>query len=406
MTEDKPIFILHGSGSLLNRGCEAILKSTIAIMEREFGPCRFVNYPPYHLKTEDLEDCGSNVINAVPGERIFPNRNWFDFHIRKRLFMFTLTRQISGFQKQAFKSFLPHSTASLAIGGDNFSLDYGVPWTQFAINRATLRCCKPLIIWGASVGPFSKNPKFERFATSELKKVSLICARESETVSYLDSLGISDNVRLIADPAFVLEPHEVDLSNSELDIIKESCIGINMSYLIGKYWQGSGSWLDCATDNIKSILENTDSSVLLVPHVVQPRNNDYHFMKQIISRLKPYNKRLAILDPALDCQEIKWIISKLRIFVGARTHATIAALSSNVPAISIGYSMKAQGINKDVFGHLDWLVPFEQLEGNMLTNAVKRLLEAESVVREHLSEHMPVYKEKAWNAAKLIKEVI
>jgi len=406
MTGEKPLFILHGSGSILNRGCEAILKSTIVIMEREFGACRFVYSPPYHLEAEELGDCGSNVINAVPGERVFPNKDWFAFHVRKRLFMNSITRRMFGSRKEVFEPYLPQSTASLAIGGDNYSLDYGVPWTQFATNRATLRCGKPLVIWGASVGPFSKNPKFERFAASELKKVTLICARESETVAYLDSLGITDNVRLVADPAFVLQPREVDLSNLELDIVEEPCMGINMSYLIGKYWQGSESWLDCATENVKAVLENTDLSVLLVAHVVQPRNNDYNFMRQMMSRLKSYNKRLAILGPTYDCREIKWIISKLRAFVGARTHATIAALSSNVPTISIGYSMKARGINKDIFGHLDWLVPFEKLQGNTLSDVVKRLLESESAVRKHLSECMPHYKQKAWNAAKLIKGII
>lgn len=38
------------------------------------------------------------------------------------------------------------------------------------------------------------------------------------------------------------------------------------------------------------------------------------------------------------------------MFIGARTHATIAAYSSCVPTLVVGYSIKARGIAKDLFG--------------------------------------------------------
>ena len=406
MTVGKPLFILYGNGSILNRGCEAILRSTVQILQEEFSPCRFINSPPCYVELEELGDLGRDVVHVVPPKRIFPGKNWFIFYMRKRLFMYEIRRRIFGTKREVFEPYLPESTATLAIGGDNYSLDYGVPWTHFAINRAPLRCGKPLVIWGASVGPFDRNPKFERFAAAELSKVTLICARESETLAYLKRLGISHNVRLVSDPAFVLEPREVNLDKAELEIIKKPCIGINMSFLIGKYWKGSRSWLDCATKNVKNVLETTGLPILFVPHVVQRHNNDYHFMKQIMVRLNPYSDRMAILSPEYNCQEIKWVISKLTAFIGARTHSTIAALSSNVPTISIGYSMKARGINKDIFGHLDWLVPFEKLEGETLSNVTKRLLKSETSVRKYLASCMPAYKQRARNAAKYVKEII
>jgi len=405
MAEVKPLFILYGNGSILNRGCEAILRSTMEILQTAFGPCRFVNSPPRHLEPEELGDVGNDVVHTVPAKRVFPGKSWFTFHIRKRAFLFKPTRRILGAKSEAFDPYLAEATAALAIGGDNFSLDYGVPWTQFAINRSIVRRGKPSVIWGASIGPFDRRPKFERFAAQELSKATLICARESETVSYLKSLGIANNVRLVADPAFTLAPHEVDLDKSDLKIAKEPCIGINMSPLIAKYWKASRSWLDCATENVKGILEKVGLPILFVPHVVQPRNNDCHFMKQIMSRLSAYHNRMAILGPGYDCRQIKWVISNLTAFIGARTHSTIAALSTNVPTISIGYSIKARGINKDIFGHLDWLVPFEALEDNVLSRTTQRLLRSETSVRNHLIDFMPAYKERARQAGKYVKEI-
>lgn len=393
----KPLFILQGNSSILNRGCEAILRSTIGILTKEFGPCHFINSPPRYFERKELGDLGPNVVHVIPSKRRRWSKDWFVCQIRRRIFRTT---------REVFEPFLSGAVATLAIGGDNYSLDYGNPWSYFVANRATLRHGKPLVIWGASIGPFDKNPKFEKFAARELSKVTLICARESETVSYLKNLGVSDNVRLVADPAFTLEPREVNLDKPELGIIKNPCIGINLSPLIGRYWEGTQSWLECASKNIKSILEEIDMPILFVPHVLQPGNNDYEFMKQIMVRLRPYSDKMAILGPEYNCQEIKWIISKLTAFIGARTHSTIAALSSNVPTISIGYSIKARGINKDIYGHLDWLVPLEKLQDDTLSNVTRRLLKSENDVRKHLVDHMPAYKQKAQDASKYIKQII
>ncbi len=51
-----------------------------------------------------------------------------------------------------------------------------------------------------------------------------------------------------------------------------------------------------------------------------------------------------------NAKELKGYISRCRAFVGARTHSTIAAYSTGVPTLAIGYSVKARGIAKDLFG--------------------------------------------------------
>ena len=40
----------------------------------------------------------------------------------------------------------------------------------------------------------------------------------------------------------------------------------------------------------------------------------------------------------------------MRFFIGARTHATIAAYSTLIPTMVLGYSVKSRGIAKDIFG--------------------------------------------------------
>ena len=64
---------------------------------------------------------------------------------------------------------------------------------------------KPIIIWGASVGPFSKFPKYEQYMKNHLNKINGIFAREAETMDYLFKIGVFKNVRRVADPAFLFD---------------------------------------------------------------------------------------------------------------------------------------------------------------------------------------------------------
>ena len=52
----------------------------------------------------------------------------------------------------------------------------------------------------------------------------------------------------------------------------------------------------------------------------------------------------------LTAPQYKGYIARMRFFIGARTHATIAAYSNCVPTLVLGYSVKSKGIAKDLFG--------------------------------------------------------
>ena len=105
--------------------------------------------------------------------------------------------------------------------------------------------------------------------------------------------------------------------------------------------------------------------------------------------------------------ELKYIISKCRLFVGARTHATIAAYSSAVPTLVVGYSVKARGIARDLFGtEENYVLPVQDLDKpKQLTEAFKWLEENEDSIRTHLEEFLPEYLKSAQKAVDAIKEL-
>ena len=394
--EKKP-FLLLGNGPLLNRGCEAILRSTAMLLREEFGSCRFINAPATWIRPRRYIEKDVDIQHVFPmgGERF--SWGWWKSQINRRIF--------HGSFPEAYERYVSEACAVLAVGGDNYTLDYGVPERFFNYNKSVLSSNKPLVIWGASVGPFDKDRAFEKIAAEELKKVTLICARESETLNYLASIGVVQNVRAVSDPAFVLKKETVeDICLTQF--LDKPTIGINLSPLMNKYWSQEHSFLESAVQVVENILKVFDKSILLIPHVVSPGSNDYEFLLQVKQRLEKYNERIELLGPDYNAQQLKWIISKLSIFIGARTHATIAALSSGVPTLSIGYSIKSKGINRDLFGHLDWLLPLDQFKRDTVVDKIGNLLDVEAAVRDHLSHVLPGYIQKSKQAAHYLKEIL
>jgi polysaccharide pyruvyl transferase WcaK-like protein len=177
--------------------------------------------------------------------------------------------------------------------------------------------------------------------------------------------------------------------------------------------QTSRQWLTAAAEMLTNVLHRIDLPVVLIPHVMMspnifPSNDDFLFMQDVRNALEPAMRERVLLYDARQhtCKQIKGVISRLRAFAGSRTHATIAALSTNVPTFCIGYSVKSRGINRDLFGHEEWVAHFSELAGQRLAERIECLLREENNVRHHLANVIPDYAEKAWLNGQYLREML
>ena len=135
---------------------------------------------------------------------------------------------------------------------------------------------------------------------------------------------------------------------------------------------------------------------MLIPHVIcEDNNDDRKPSKFLYDKFKDTNRVVLIEDD--NCEVLKGYISRCRFFIGARTHSTIAAYSTCVPTLVIGYSVKAKGIAKDIFGtYKNYVLPVQSLSNkDDLINAFEWMKNNEDDIRKHLNKFMPGYKEKA-----------
>ncbi|PAV14385.1 polysaccharide pyruvyl transferase [Methanosarcina spelaei] len=403
---EKPTFILAGNGPYENRGCEAIVRGTVKILKYYYKDPSFLCVSFFQNQEQFEKQSREEFDPAIVHKKANKRQSKFDPNWLLRLPFRGIYPEL--YKSWMYKEMIPHiknSTSVLSIGGDNYSLDYGIPKKFIYLDDVVLESKKPLIIWGASVGPFEKIPKYEKYMKEHLQSITGIFARESATINYLDKIGITDNVYEVADPAFLMDATEPQ-PNKKIEI-EENSIGINLSPLMVRYFSNGdmGSWINTATKIVEDISNQTNNRIYLIPHVTTSHSNDYLFLKKVRENAKISKENIILLPPTYNASETKWIISKMKLFAGSRTHSTIAALSSYVPTLSFAYSIKAKGINRDIFGHEDYCLSPEDLTPETVTKKIELMLDRRKKIISELKTSIPRIKDKALLAGETLMNI-
>jgi polysaccharide pyruvyl transferase WcaK-like protein len=132
--------------------------------------------------------------------------------------------------------------------------------------------------------------------------------------------------------------------------------------------------------------------LVLVPHVHRDpsdRESDLAAALGLQARLREdYPGRVGVVPGRPDAMELKWLLSRLCWFAGARMHATIGAFSSGTPTLGLGYSDKAAGVFAQC-GIAEHVADLRRLDAPALVAAVGRSLERRADTRRALALGLP-----------------
>ena len=410
MSDNNSLFILAGNGSNYNRGCEAILRGTVRILRKHFDNPRFLVVSSYESDEEFKQQCLNETDASMTHKKMHRIYKRFDFlWFLTKVLKVTYPKAIKHVTYKDLKPYLSKAKAVLALGGDNYSLGYNnlLPHKCTDLDDLVVAGGKPLVIWGASVGPFSKIPAYERYMMNHLRKVHIF-ARETLTIGYLAGNGLTNNVYRVADPAFLLEPDAPKQKGVDLEI-KKGAIGLNLSPIMARYLvhNNLNMWTGLSADIINKIMQKTGRPIYLIPHVLgNIGNNDYLFLKNVLTTIPNHKDQVILIPPIYNASETKWIISKMSVFAGARTHSTIASLSSCIPTLSFAYSMKAKGLNKDIFGHTRYCLSPDDLTPDTISGKISEVLRDSKDIKKHLDQCIPGFKDLAMSSGKILGEIL
>lgn len=159
---------------------------------------------------------------------------------------------------------------------------------------------------------------------------------------------------------------------------------------------------------VKYILDNSNMKIVLMLHVFSRTNSQDLIPHRVLYEKYKDTNRVIMFEEMYNCMQLKYIISRYRMFVGARTHVTIAAYSTCVPTLVAGYSIKTRGIARDIFGSEEnMVIPVQSQEHeDDLVKVFKYIQDNAEDIRRHLQDFMPLYIEKAWLASEEVKKLI
>ena len=378
-----PVLYFHGGSG--NHGCEAIVRSTCKILQSK--PELYSSCPDedrlYQLEqVTDLKE--DKEVRLAP--RSISNLWAAVMHkLRRDDYCYTCLSH-RGFFKGVDKN-----RVYLSIGGDNYC--YKGRDILGYYNAKIHSLGGKTVLWGCSFEPDDMTDEI----AADLARYDLIIAREA--ISYEALHRVNPNTHLLPDPAFQLDREDLPLPEG---FREGHTIGINVSPLAESY---GNMVLDNYRELIRWIIEETEEQILLVPHVVKPMNDDRTVLKTLFDEFQDTGRVLMLEDH--NCLQLKGYIARCRFFIGARTHATIAAYSTCVPTLVAGYSVKAIGIARELFGtEENYVVPVQSFRNPTdLLDAFRWIFRHETEIRNHLEEFIPDYCKRILKAKELIEQL-
>lgn len=382
-------FPLHYNSG--NRGCEAITKGTIKILNLEnsqyLGFCTDIN-----------TDSAINLNHFI---ELYPTRHLsFFFRVVRKIGLLAYHnkeywRTLTYKKKYSkFLNLMKYDDICLITGGDTLCYDDNeIPFIISECNKYH----HPSIIWGCSFG----KENFSQMKLNALKHATAITVRESITYEYLTNELHLNNITLVSDPAFSLNPEPIDLPDYFKNL---NLVGINVSNFVIEPNNTIMSQLILLINKITEIAKN---EVVFIPHVFWLDQDDRVVCNRILENIKHPDK-VHILDSSqMNYEQIRYAISKCRFFIGARTHAMISAYSTCVPSIALGYSVKSLGIAKDLELNEKLVIDCRNKnDGTELIESFNYLLQHETEIRTHLVKVMPEYCQRAYKGKDVVDKII
>ncbi len=355
---------LYGHGGSGNHGCEAIVRGLVkwlALRKEDMLLSKRID--------EDIKYGISNILTIVDATDSFrPN---IPYKINA-----LLTRNSDKYYYQKLYRYFPNKIkecdVALSIGGDNYCYP-GLALEMSVMRQMAAKAGAKTVLMGCSVD----LSFLDKQTVEDMRQYDRIICRETMTYEAFQQVGFK-NLEFAPDPAFGISRTLHPLPPGFID---NDTVGINISPLIIREGVEPEVVLRNYATLIKFILENTSMNIALIPHVIWGSNNDQEPMRYLYD-LFPEQDRIVMIEDQ-DAASLKGFISRCRFMVAARTHASIAAYSTGVPTLVVGYSIKSLGIARDLFGsNKGFVIPVKEMKQDRdLTNAFLWIMHNENQIR-------------------------
>ncbi|MEL7661265.1 polysaccharide pyruvyl transferase family protein [Acetobacterium wieringae] len=365
-------FLIYGHGGAYNHGAEAITRQTISLIRNKYPESEIILSTHFQQQDEDFR-IDADILTS-PDAKLWEKEKSESPEKKNEI-----ARQMYA---EAL-SYIDSNTTLLSVGGDNYCYP---TWHRLAVFQERAKeTGAHSVLWGCSIEPVAVSTDMIKV----LNTYDCILVRESLTENALRIHRIKSEIVLLPDIAFGLKPEFYQIKKSA-----RSLVGINFSPLIERREKKTGIILENMKKLVRCILNETDCEIVLIPHVIMPMDNDIMALNKLYDSLLDEEKRkVMIIDENLTASQYKYIIACCDAFITSRTHASIAAYSSGVPCLVIGYSIKSKGIAIDL-GMGEYIVNVKDiLNSEIIASYFRALWYERSKLKGLLTNKMKSYRE-------------
>lgn len=383
---------------LENRGVEALARSIVEGLIDNFNDIEItvLTNEPELARRAMPQDCVRFVADDAfgPPNGVAPWKLAFP-RLRRQV-----RRDLLGRRRPVEEAFRDADLV-LVSGGDVFSSTYGTMDRYLWQLEYPIALGKPVLFFAQSIGIFETEAE-ERSFTSRARRCHFT-VREAISERYLiDRLGIeAARITRTADPAFLLAPAG--------PAVLERYGLAGRRYAAAVVSRGISTFRNLSHDDhvqawlaaIGTLLDRVDK-VVLVPHVQPvdtPDENDLFLAQELQEKLHHDQRVVVMQDADLGAHDFKAVLAGAEFAVAERTHGAIGAMSAGVPVLSIGYSIKSEGILRELVADEALLklslVPAEMFTPQHAAGIVARAWDARERFAQELAQSLPEAKRRA-----------
>ena len=285
-----------------------------------------------------------------------------------------------------------------AVISDRFfwskQMEYLLPFLCARLHRI------PIFVAAPSMGPFDANhPRPLR--TWLLKTPRVLCVREPISARYLESIGVTRNVHVTLDLAFMSEvdrerqralldgePALKDFLQAHDRVVGLTITDFKWHVKIGK----NPELVKQVEESFRSFvryLAGRGFGVLLIPQLFG-NQNDSEYLKTFAE-----GPRTLVMTDARDCDFQQYIISRLYAVVGLRYHCNIFAAKMGTPFVAVAYEEKMSGF-LDQAELSRFALSLDQTTPQSLVEKFAQLESEYSSFRLRLEAAHTQWRERAW----------
>lgn len=301
------------------------------------------------------------------------------------------------------------------LSGDMLTEDYGphVGWSHLLPLWRAWATGTPYFICAQSIGPFRLLTKPARFL---MQRAAAVTARDAISRDYLNSIGLGpDKVEQTADMAFLL-PAAAQAAGQALIAgaglkPQDRILGVSVSRLVAERYDRAagrkkGHFVGGLARQLTLFAQMNDYQLLFVPHVTGPSEaKDDRNISREVAGLVGSDVRCGVIAEDLRPEKLKAAIAECDLFVGARMHANIGALSSHVPTLAIAYSHKTPGIMAEC-GMGDHWLDIDRMDWCAFGAGLRTLYAKRSTLRQALPAFIARQRVLAMRNVEIVESIL